>query len=253
MVSRNDSGSDRLDGRRSARGSRRFFPSRFDSRYCILTALRQQLESIVAAHFSTISDAVIVDFGSGNAPYRELFTRSVRHYLCIDAPSNASADFHFSASGTSPLPSAYADIVVSTQVLEHVQDPALYLAECYRMLKPGGRLVLSTHGYWPYHGHPDDFWRWTGTGLRKQLEDSQFLVVEVRGLLGLAATAIQLLQDALLARLPSRLHPPLAAVFQLVIQGVDRLSSSSLQRNDACVFIAVAAKHNSARVPDLAS
>jgi SAM-dependent methyltransferase len=44
------------------------------------------------------------------------------------------------------------------------------LCECRRLLRPGGRLILSTHGIYEEHGLPYDFRRWTGDGLRAELE-----------------------------------------------------------------------------------
>jgi 2-polyprenyl-3-methyl-5-hydroxy-6-metoxy-1,4-benzoquinol methylase len=41
------------------------------------------------------------------------------------------------------------DLVVSTEVVEHLYAPRPYIAGCFAALKPGGRLVLST----PYHGY----------------------------------------------------------------------------------------------------
>ncbi len=41
------------------------------------------------------------------------------------------------------------DIVVSTEVVEHLYDPQAFAAGCYKALRAGGRLVLST----PYHGY----------------------------------------------------------------------------------------------------
>lgn len=41
------------------------------------------------------------------------------------------------------------DVVVSTEVIEHLYDPRGFLRNCYELLKPGGVLVLTT----PYHGY----------------------------------------------------------------------------------------------------
>ena len=41
------------------------------------------------------------------------------------------------------------DAVISTEVVEHVFLPRLFAANCYKMLKPGGILIIST----PYHGY----------------------------------------------------------------------------------------------------
>lgn len=62
-----------------------------------------------------------------------------------------------------PLPSATFDLILSHEVLEHVQDDRLAVREMIRVLQPGGRIVLfvpnrgypfETHGiYWKgkYH------------------------------------------------------------------------------------------------------
>ncbi len=84
----------------------------------------------------------------------------------IDLPGNAEADFVLREDGTTSTPDQFAEIVLSTQVLEHVGDPVAYLREAFRMLKPGGLLMLSTHGLWLYHADPSDYWRldWAGIG-----------------------------------------------------------------------------------------
>jgi 2-polyprenyl-3-methyl-5-hydroxy-6-metoxy-1,4-benzoquinol methylase len=41
------------------------------------------------------------------------------------------------------------DVVVSTEVIEHIYDPRGFLRNCYDLLKPGGTIVITT----PYHGY----------------------------------------------------------------------------------------------------
>src|SRR3712207_2782837 len=43
-----------------------------------------------------------------------------------------------------PLPDACADVVVAGEILEHVEDDVAVLAECARLLRPGGTLVIDT-------------------------------------------------------------------------------------------------------------
>ena len=65
-----------------------------------------------------------------------------------------------------PYPDASFDYVVSDQVLEHVEgSPERAVAECFRVLKPGGTAVHTTCFINPVHGYPDDFWRFTPKSL----------------------------------------------------------------------------------------
>ncbi|GAC48969.1 putative methyltransferase [Gordonia aichiensis NBRC 108223] len=43
-----------------------------------------------------------------------------------------------------PLPDQSVDVVVNFQVIEHLWDQAAFIAECHRVLRPGGRLLIST-------------------------------------------------------------------------------------------------------------
>ena len=65
-------------------------------------------------------------------------------------------------------------------MLYHVQNPMKYLHECYRVLKPGGYLVLTTHGTYEDHACPHDYWRWTVFGLQRIVEEAGFKVRAVK-------------------------------------------------------------------------
>jgi SAM-dependent methyltransferase len=127
-------------------------------------------------------------------------------------------------------------MVLSTQVLEHAIDPARYLSECCRLLKPGGSLVLSTHGIMYYHPDPEDYWRWTSAGLAKLVEDGGLQVADMRGVMGLAAAALQLLQWATLGHVPRRARRPYTLLMQGLIAASDRRYSEVSKVHNALVL-----------------
>jgi SAM-dependent methyltransferase len=190
----------------------------------------------------------LVDFGCGNMPYRPLFTGHVKEYLGCDLPGNELADCILERPDILPFEPGSVDIVLSSSVLEHVVDPATYLAECQRVLSPNGLLILSTHGVWRYHPDPLDLWRWTSEGLKRVAEKAGFSVVHFRGLLGPAATGLQLWQDAVLPRFwgPQRLKTLFINLMQRRIQAADRNCSQAERDADASVFVLVAKKPNTA-------
>lgn len=58
-------------------------------------------------------------------------------------------------------------MILSTQILEHVEDPAQHLRKYHRTLRNDGLLILSTRGYRAHRIDLHDFWRWTSEGLKK--------------------------------------------------------------------------------------
>lgn len=183
----------------------------------------------------------LLDFGCAEMPYRNLFPADVR-YVGADLPGNPAAEVELTTAERLPVEDGSFDAVLSTQVLEHVADPSTYVAECFRVLRPEGRLLLSTHGIMVLHPDPVDYWRWTSDGLRRQIEVAGFRVVSFRGVMGLSATAIQLFQDATLGHLPQLLQTPYAVLLQSLIALCDRLHSDQSRSDNALVYIVVAEK-----------
>jgi SAM-dependent methyltransferase len=113
----------------------------------------------------------LLDVGCGDKPYAPLFARYVSAHVGVDAVENAHADLHGPIEAL-PVEDGSYDLVLCSQVLEHVEDPAGAVRELGRVLRPGGRLLLTTHGVYTYHPLPGDYWRWTHTGLEKILRDN---------------------------------------------------------------------------------
>ena len=106
----------------------------------------------------------VFDIGCGNKPYADLFTGW--HHVGINpSVEDASPDVVGDAMCL-PFADASADMILCTQVLEHVPRPWDLMSECRRVLKPGGFLVLSAPFYWPLHEEPWDFFRYTRHGLK---------------------------------------------------------------------------------------
>jgi SAM-dependent methyltransferase len=161
-----------------------------DVLYLILADLLLALKRVDSSGAQTI-----LDFGAGVAPYRSLFPDS--DYRRADITADAEPEYLISDDGTLPERSAVFDLVLSTQVLEHVADPDTHLCECLRLLKPGGRLVVSTHGLFEDHGCPYDFQRWTADGLKRDLRKAGFEVLTMEKLTT-GPRAIAFLMDRLL-------------------------------------------------------
>jgi SAM-dependent methyltransferase len=204
----------------------------------VVRVLPRRLEEVCAS-VELPPRARILDFGCGDVPYRDFFPADA-DFVPADLAGNPRAALTISSDGTVPVEAATFDAVLSTQVLEHVPDPAAYLAECHRVLRPGGALILSTHGVFVYHPDPVDYWRWTSAGLHRVVEAAGFEVDRFDGFLGMTATGLQLIQDSLMNRLPRWLRPVLALVMQGLIALAEAVQTREGTAVDAMCFIVVA-------------
>lgn len=223
-------------------GNDRLKPSVFHPRYVHLSQLRDATLKAIEELTAVQKDLLLVDFGCGDMPYRAVIEPSVGKYLGVDLEMNPKAEHYIDFDSKTSLPDNYADIILSNQVLEHVDSPEGYLKEALRILKPGGSIILTTHGYWFYHPTPNDYWRWTSAGLKKTVEAIGFKISSFFGIMGLAASGLQLLQDAIINKLPKFLIPPFALIMQFKIRLFNKMNSQSQRDRDASLYVVVAQK-----------
>ena len=138
----------------------------------------------------------VLDVGCGDRPYDSLFT-GASELVGFDVPANARADLYGTIDAI-PVEDASFDVALCVQVLEHVPDPAAAVRELRRVVRPGGRVLLTTHGVYPFHPNPDDLWRWTHQGLERLFQtQAQWTSVTVTPGAGTAATTAMLVNHGL--------------------------------------------------------
>lgn len=169
--------------------SGRLHPRRRDHAYHPLRLITAALEAERAHGL----EGPVVDLGCGSRPYAALLPTP---YFGLDAHHQHGAPDVAAWAEAVPMRAGFAGTVLSTQQLEHVDDPARVIAEAHRVLRPGGRLLLSTHGVWAHHPDPSDLWRWTEEGLTRLVSEGGFAVERCHRLGG------PVLAGALLATYP---------------------------------------------------
>jgi SAM-dependent methyltransferase len=124
----------------------------------------------------------VLDVGCGRKPYQDLFRVTEYVGLEIDTPenrANKSADFYYDGASF-PFDTGIYDGAICNQVLEHVFIPDQFLSEIRRVLKPGGKLLLTVPFVWDEHEKPHDYARYTSFGLKSLLRRNGFEMLEHR-------------------------------------------------------------------------
>lgn len=120
-----------------------------------------------------------LDVGCGLKPFVSGFDHA--HYTGIDVevsgrPVELKKPDKFFDGINIPYEDCMFDGILCTQVLEHVENMDLLLAECNRVLKVGGCFVVSVPFVYKEHEQPHDFRRFTSYGLVLALSRNGFKV-----------------------------------------------------------------------------
>lgn len=222
---------------------RRLRPRLIDTDWLVLREMRPAIETLIARVAQ--AGKIAVDFGCGSQPYRSIFENRGLDYRGADLVTEGAPgpDIAVGMDGIIAAPDKSTDLVLSFQVLEHVRDLETYLSEARRLLKEDGWMILSTHGSWLYHPHPEDHRRWTREGLLGDLAKNGFETVECIPVLGPLAwtTLLRLtLGYHMCLRIPL-LGRALASAFALImnLRGLleDCITPEWVTRDNACVYV----------------
>lgn len=94
-----------------------------------------------------------------------------------------------------PMPDNTYDLVISVQVLEHLEKPETAISEMLRVLKPKGKLFLSTNFLYPRHGSPYDYFRFTAEGLNSLVKRNNARALSIAPHGGFFALLAQILHE----------------------------------------------------------
>ncbi|MBI2141795.1 methyltransferase domain-containing protein [Candidatus Woesearchaeota archaeon] len=128
-----------------------------------------------------IRDKTILELGSGRMEggkysysLRRFFDRSNR-FLQSDVVKEFG---HRVVDVTKMNYKSEFDVILCTNVLEHVFDFHKAVVNIYAALKSGGAAVIFVPAFYPLHDEPNDFWRFTEHSLKILLK--KFRRVEIR-------------------------------------------------------------------------
>jgi SAM-dependent methyltransferase len=163
----------------------------------------------------------ILDIGAESQPYRSLFPE--KSYYSQDIVQNATKNIDFVGDIVKGIPAIKTndfDYILCTQVLEHIYDPRAAFEEFARVLKPGGRLFLTTHMVFDEHMEPYDYYRFTKYGLKSLGDEAGFSLEHIKphgGVFTVLAYIISFLPIKIFSKRGSRLYYLYLIIFSLPI------------------------------------
>jgi SAM-dependent methyltransferase len=143
-----------------------------------------EIEAAISRFASDLPrNSQVLDAGAGECQYADFFEDF--RYVAVDLGIGDSAWSYTRLNAIAdllhlPFSDDTFDAVLNVVTLEHVTDPARVIAELFRCLRPGGRLLLVTPLEWEEHQQPHDYFRYTRYGLEYLTARAGFVGVAVR-------------------------------------------------------------------------
>ena len=157
---------------------REFNPPINHSRYFIRQAILKGI-----SEFIPNLKGKLLDFGCGSKPYQSLF--EVEEYIGLDfkgeghSHENENIDVYYDGK-TIPLNNNSIDAIFSSEVLEHIFNPNEILQEFHRVLKPGGKVLITCPFVWSEHESPNDYARYTQFALKHLFESNGLKIISMK-------------------------------------------------------------------------
>lgn len=222
-------------------------PPFWDSCHYLNNKLRKGYEYIFEKYLNGKNYDKLLDYGCGAKPYEVIIKKYIKNYIGVDISNNQKADYLIEPGQKLPFADKYFDVILSSQVLEHVEESNQYLNECNRLLKNNGLLFLSTHGTWQFHT-TIDVQRWTSYGLKKLISSYNFEIIDFVPILGQLALTSQLRLTYYnsvanyIGMIGRFIVTPISIIYQYKMKFEDLLTPRRVKERDSAIYIVAAKK-----------
>lgn len=157
---------------------------------------------------------------SEDVKYKPYFPNAYAVTKRPDKPADMHVDLYY--RDLSKIESESYEVILCTGLLEHIPDPQRLIDDLHRILKPGGKLIISASAVFSFHECPNDFFHFTPFSFRLLFKDWGHIEM-LRGASQPFETLAILLQRILIQ---CDIFPPLRPILEIgvgVLPWLDRL------------------------------
>ena len=195
--------------------------------------IRETLAPLISRH----TKGVVLDAGAGRLAWRALLRDKAAIYFASDTFfSHPELAFLCDVQGGVPLRNASVDTIFCCSVMEHTPEPWRVLPEFRRILRPGGKIILSVPFLYYLHGVPQDYFRFTQFGVARLAAAAGLEVIEITTSGGLAHSVFQALSILWTACLWTPRAPMLAQIpahgLAFLARALDRIDARGVFRQN---------------------
>lgn len=119
----------------------------------------------------------VLNMGSGNEKFFRKIYSNYNELIRIGLPHDGKIDIYGDAMDF-PVKDDSIDLLLSSSVMEHIENPEKCAAEIYRIIKPGGKIYFEIPFIRAYHMAPVDYQRYTIQGIEQLFKRHGFDMIE---------------------------------------------------------------------------
>jgi SAM-dependent methyltransferase len=142
-----------------------------EQEFFVTPLLKKSIDELLEFVGKPPSGSKVLDIGAGECPLRARLEALGYSYSSLDIEQNSAGSIHYLARIDRDLPESLSlaggfDLLIFTEVLEHVPDWAKAFQNLANLLKRGGHCIITTPFFYMLHEEPYDFWRPTDHAIR---------------------------------------------------------------------------------------
>ncbi len=150
--------------------------------YLSSTYRRQSLDKLLQK-YEYIYQGTVLDIGGRDRGKFKKPKNKLDKWIFADIEPKHKPDLVLDVANMQDIETESIDVINSLELFEHVEQINQGIAECYRVLKRGGKFIISVPFLYQIHADPYDFQRWTLTKWKNELIKTGFEIenIEIMG------------------------------------------------------------------------